>query len=290
MEKTNLHRVYIGILILIVLLTTAYLAWLGFAYYSLSLEERFFNPDHPALKPSGSLGHGFGIFGSLLIVLGVGMYMLRKRIRKFSRIGILKHWLEFHIFLCVLGPILVLYHSAFKFGGLVAVSFWSMVAVVASGVIGRYIYLQIPRTIEGDEMNLNEINQIKNALNEQLIKDYHLEDEALDRIMTAVKMRPDRSGKSMVRRSIAKFMFERKTIKEVKAILRQQNISGKSFHQVIGLITDEINLNRKIDRLITMQNLFKYWHVAHLPFAILMLIVMIIHVVVTITFGARWIF
>jgi hypothetical protein len=39
-----------------------------------------------------------------------------------------------------------------------------------------------------------------------------------------------------------------------------------------------------------MKNIFKYWHVAHLPFAIVMLTIMVIHVVVTIVFGYKWIF
>jgi len=231
-----------------------------------------------------------GILGSLLMLVGVSTYMLRKRISKFSRIGVLKYWLEFHIFLCTLGPIFVLYHTAFKFGGLVAVSFWSMVAVVLSGVIGRYIYLQIPRTIEGREMNLNEINQIKDELNNKLITVYNIDEQALQEILNAVKMRPDRSGNSMMARSIAKFKFERKTIREVKKILRHNKVVGKVYNEVIKLIQDEINLNRKIDRLISMQSLFKYWHVAHLPFALLMLIIMLIHVGVAITFGAHWIF
>lgn len=290
MKLSNIHRIYLGTLSLIVFFITFYLAYIGYGYYSLGIEDRFFHPDYQALKSSGELGHGFGIIGSMMIILGVALYMLRKRIRKFSRVGILKYWLEFHIFLCVLGPILVLYHTAFKFGGLVAISFWSMVAVVVSGVIGRYIYLQIPRTIEGQEMNLNEINQIKDALNKQLSIVYNLNESIQDAIMQAVKKRPDRSGNSMFKRSIAKYVFERKTIREVRTILKQQNISGKSSNQVIRLIKNEISLNRKIDRLITMQNLFKYWHVAHLPFAILMLIIMVIHVVVTLTLGYRWIF
>jgi hypothetical protein len=165
-----------------------------------------------------------------------------------------------------------------------------MVAVVASGVIGRYIYLQIPRTIEGDELNLNEIDHMKDELNQQLTEGYNLDEIVLEVVLQAVKKRPDRLGGNMVQRSIAKFKFERKTIKDIKETLEDNGIGGKNFKQVIRLIKAEINLNRKIDRLITMQNLFKYWHVAHLPFAILMLIVMIIHVVVTITFGARWIF
>ncbi len=290
MGAISIHRIYIGFLILVVVLATSFLAYQGYSYYSLGVENRFFHPDHQTLKPSGFLGHTLGIFGSLMMLVGVSTYMLRKRVSKFSRLGILKYWLEFHIFLCTLGPILVLYHTAFKFGGLVAVSFWSMVAVVLSGVIGRYIYLQIPRTIEGREMNLSEINQIKDELNKKLITAYNIEKKALEDILNAVKERPDRSGNSMLARSIAKYKFERRTLREVKEILRNHNVFGKGYKEVIRLIKDEISLNRKIDRLISMQNLFKYWHVAHLPFALLMLIIMLIHVGVAITFGAHWIF
>ena len=290
MGGISIHRIYIGILILVVVLVTLFLAYQGYSYYSLGVENRFFHPDHQTLKPSGFMGHTLGILGSFLMLVGVATYMLRKRVSKFSRIGVLKYWLEFHIFLCTLGPILVLYHTAFKFGGLVAISFWSMVAVVLSGVIGRYIYLQIPRTIEGREMNLNEINQIKDELNKKLVTVYHIEEMALEDILNAVKKRPDRSGNSMLARSIAKYKFESQTISDVKEILKHNNINGKGYNEVIRLIKDEISLNRKIDRLISMQNLFKYWHVAHLPFALLMLIIMLIHVGVAITFGAHWIF
>jgi len=290
MGGISIHRIYIGILILVVVLVTSFLAYQGYSYYSLGVENRFFHPDHQTLKPSGFMGHTLGILGSFLMLVGVATYMLRKRVGKFSRIGVLKYWLEFHIFLCTLGPILVLYHTAFKFGGLVAVSFWSMVAVVLSGVIGRYIYLQIPRTIEGREMNLNEINQIKDELNKKLVTVYHIEEMALEDILNAVKKRPDRTGSSMLARSIAKYKFERRTVSEVKEILKHNNINGKGYKEVIRLIKDEISLNRKIDRLISMQNLFKYWHVAHFPFALLMLIIMLIHVGVAITFGAHWIF
>jgi hypothetical protein len=56
------------------------------------------------------------------------------------------------------------------------------------------------------------------------------------------------------------------------------------------MVRNDIKLNRRIDRLEYMQNLFRYWHVAHLPFALVMLIIMIVHVGVTILFGYRWIF
>ena len=63
-----------------------------------------------------------------------------------------------------------------------------------------------------------------------------------------------------------------------------------SVKQIVSLVKKDISLNRKIERLITMQKLFNYWHVAHLPFALVMLIIMVIHVAVTIVFGYKWIF
>lgn len=288
--RITIHRVYVALLFIVVISATLYLFNQGYSYYSLSIDQRFFHSEHQSLKPSGHIGHGLGIIGSFMMLLGVATYMLRKRVKRFSRLGILKYWLEFHIFLCTLGPIFILYHTSFKFGGLVAVSFWSMVAVVLSGVVGRYIYIQIPRTIEGREMNLNEINQIKDELRQKLVTGSGMEENTLEEILQAVKMRPDRSGENMLNRTIDKFKFERKTKRNVKQILLQHQISGKNYHEILGIVSEEIKLNRKIDRLISMQNFFKYWHIAHLPFALLMLIIMLIHIGVSIAFGAHWIF
>ncbi len=107
------HRLYIVLLSLVIIASLIFLFWQGREYYNVPLEERYFHNDHQSLKPSGIMGHGLGIIGSLLILIGVISYMLRKRYRPLFRYGSVKHWLEFHIFLCTLGPILILFHTAF---------------------------------------------------------------------------------------------------------------------------------------------------------------------------------
>src|SRR5512133_125114 len=161
LKDSTIHQIIISVLVLVVLSVVSIMLFLGYDYYSTPLQERHFHELNKTFKASGLVGHGLGITGSFLIIFGVFSYMLRKRVRILSRIGVLKHWLEFHIFLCTLGPFLILFHTAFKFGGLVAVSFWSMVAVFLSGIIGRYIYLQIPHSIEGRELSLSEIEDQK---------------------------------------------------------------------------------------------------------------------------------
>ncbi len=284
------HKIYIGILSLIVLFTLVTLSYTGYQYYNTSLEERFFRPDNNLLKPSGAVGHGLGIFGTLIIIIGVAIYMGRKRFRWMLRMGKLANWLEFHIFLCTLGPIMVLFHTAFKFGGIVAVSFWSMVAVFLSGVIGRFIYIQIPRTIEGRELSLNEVKDMKSDIGSLLQKNYDLNEESYRDILESTKRKVEVFHSNTFVRYLKKVNADSKAVRNVKSVLKQNKLSQTETKQVLKLVKNEISLNRKIDRLSTMQNLFKYWHVAHLPFAIVMLIIMIIHVSVTIVFGYRWIF
>ncbi len=285
-----MRTVYRSIMVFMVFFCLFYLLAKGYSYYRLGIEDRFYHASHQLLKPSGLVGHGLGIIGSLMMLVGVSLYMVRKRIRRFSRVGILKYWLEFHIFLCSFGPLLVLFHTAFKFGGIVSVSFWCMVAVVISGIIGRYIYLQIPRSLEGREYSLAELEHKKEDFNRILIEKYQLNPEFAGRILAVVKARPNRAKGNSMLRFVQKFRFELKLVAELKQQLKKQQLTGGTRHELMRLIRYEISLNRKIDRLMTMQNLFRYWHVAHLPFALIMLLIMLIHIGVALAFGYQWIF
>jgi hypothetical protein len=284
------HRIYLSILVAIVLITSILIIYKGISYYNLSMEERVYHPDHAQLKPSGSLGHGLGIIGSLFMIIGMVSYMARKRYRFLSRVGLLKHWLEFHIFLCTLGPILVLFHTAYKFGGLVAISFWSMVAVFLSGIIGRFIYLQIPHAIDGHELSLNEVKGMKADIAGIIRNNYKLDDVSYNILSESIKKKVEIYRKNPVIRYFKKYLDDRKSINSVRRVLKTAKLPQPESRKVLALVKDDILLNRRIERLDTMQNLFKYWHVAHLPFALVMLIIMIIHVAVTMVFGYRWIF
>ena len=91
------HNEFHGILV------TLLLGINGYQYYYTPIENRVFLPQHALLKPSGLIGHGVGVLGSLMMIVGVAVYMVRKRIRIFFKLGYLKSWLELHIFLCSVG-------------------------------------------------------------------------------------------------------------------------------------------------------------------------------------------
>lgn len=284
------HRLYITILVSIVVFTAIFLTFAGMSYYTTSIEERFYHSDHANFKPSGVLGHGLGIFGTLLILIGVFSYIARKRYKFLARFGRLKYWLEFHIFLCSLGPVMILFHTAFKFGGIVSISFWSMLAVVLSGIIGRFIYIQIPRTIEGRELSLNEVKEMKGNVGEILKGAYQLDEPSYNALLESTKVKARAAEGNLLTKMVSNYFEDKRTLRDVKRILRSNNLPNTHVNKISRIIKSEMSLNNRIERLLTMQKLFKYWHVAHLPFAIIMLIIMVIHVMVTLAFGYRWIF
>lgn len=288
--NSTTHRIYISTLVGINLVVLVFLLYKGLSYYSTPVVERFYHNDHVQLKPSGSIGHGYGIIGTLLILIGVFSYIARKKMKSMAGFGRLKYWLEFHIFLCTLGPMLVLFHTAFKFGGLVSVSFWSMVAVVASGVIGRFIYIQIPRTIEGRELSLAEANALKRNMGEILISEHHLEKSLVAQLVGTLETSPYGQKSNKASGAMKGWNLINKQMTSARKILKSAGLPSKDEKSLLKLLKQEIQLQQKIDRLQFMQKIFRYWHVAHLPFAFIMLIIMVIHVVITLMFGYRWIF
>ncbi|WP_297097765.1 hypothetical protein [uncultured Draconibacterium sp.] len=284
------HSLYLLTLVSITIFVFVFLLVYGADYYVSAIGERHFHEQDALLRPTGLIGHGLGIIGATFMVVGVFGYMARKRFKFLSRLGVLKYWLEFHIFLCTLGPIMVLFHTSFKFGGIVAVSFWSMVAVVISGVIGRVIYLQIPRTIEGREMSLNELNKMETELWAQFSNGNEALSAGLQKVNTALKTQSYREEGNYVKRLANRLRFERSLITELRKELKEKGFKGKNYRKAIKILKSKIIMNRRIAWLSTMQQLMRYWHVAHLPFALIMLVIMLVHIVVALLFGYTWIF
>jgi len=285
------HALYTLLLSASFLFATTVIGVRGCAYYATPLDERPFHEQYDRLKPTGIEGHGYGIVGSLMLIVGVGMYSARKRIRAFSHWGKISNYLEFHIFLCLTGPMLIVYHSTFKLGGLVAVSFWSMVAVVASGVVGRYLYVQIPRGIRGNELSVAELEQENKQMGEMLQTQYRLHPVYL-RTVDAMAL-PSRPPSSMSPLEVLDFFFVQSLTRRRKLRRAFQELKHSVDPAILGnvrrLVRRRITLMRRIAFLGQFRQMFHYWHVVHLPFATIMFVIMFIHVAVAVAFGYAWI-
>lgn len=286
------HSIYVGSFFVVGILSTLLLAVNGYGYYTTPLVDRFFNPQNSLLQPGGLIGEGLGVIGSLMMIVGVAIYMLRKRVRAFLHFGYLKNWLELHIFLCTLGPVFVLFHTSFKFGGIVAVSFWSMTAVVLSGVVGRFLYVRIPKTIQGQILSGRELEDLQKRFSHRLIADYHIDPKLVRMIEDASDY--TRLGKETLINSagfmVRDYVHMRKTIRILGKELKKAGLSRRDIRLAKDTARSRMVTARRIRTLKVMHRLFRHWHIVHLPFAIVMFLIMFVHIGVVFTFGYRWIF
>lgn len=92
-----------------------------------------------------------GYVGAALMLISV-LYAPLRRLRVFRRIASNTMWFDFHMMAGTMGPMFIVLHSALKLDNWVSAAFWSMIIVVISGVIGRYLYTQVPDLLNGREL------------------------------------------------------------------------------------------------------------------------------------------
>lgn len=266
-------------------LTIAGLLYFGAAYYLAPSTKKVRLPLHPVLGQSGSLGHFFGIAGALFMILLL-VYSLRKRLRFMRNWGNLNSWLEVHIFLGLAGPILVFFHSDLKFSGLVGLSFWSMVLVVMSGVVGRYIYQSIPRSMSGMELSGIELEAEEIGLTFELRKLLPRGHPFWTMFDDLEKKRLAALGSGSVARFGSGIRFR---IKLNRALKNARALSSGERRRLSKLIMKRQTLLKRKQFLARTMKVLHYWHLLHIPFVLIMFLILVIHIYVTLRMGYRWI-
>ncbi|MEJ2483532.1 MAG: hypothetical protein P8049_10595 [Gemmatimonadota bacterium] len=280
-----------GALLLAIWVTVAILAvQLGIDYYRLPLADRAFADAHELLKPSGIVGHGYGIAGTAMMAIGVALYSLRKRVSFLANLGGLGNWLQFHIFLCTLGPFLVLLHTTFKFGGIVSIAFWSMAVVVVSGVFGRYVFSRIPKAMDGSFRGLRELEQQGRELEAEIRATGAVPNEQLEEVLAGPSLRAPRGTIDALVLAVRGDLATRAHMMGARRALARGTVSADVRKRVLGLLRTRLALEQQSRLLLPFQRLFSYWHILHLPLAIVLLIVTLVHVTVAFLFGYVWLF
>ena len=283
------HRI---LMILLYSLTAVTVVWIlshGWAYYRLPFTERPHSDLHTAWKAGGTIGHAFGIAGAVLMSMLL-LYIARKHFRFMQDWGNLRHWLDIHIWMGITGPLLVIFHTTFKFGGIVAIAFWSMIAVALSGFLGRYVYLQIPRSLSGVEMNEEQLQGLDDELRHEITDTHGIAPDILARMQEEVMPVSQRRtgfaaiGSWMVQDVRLWFALRRFRTE----LSKYESMDRQGVRRIVDLVRRRALLKRRMRFLKVSQRILHYWHVIHRPFAIVMFIILAIHIVVAALFGYTW--
>ncbi len=239
-----------------------------------------------SIQPNKGLWLPTGIIGSVCFIIMM-LYSIRKRFRFMRALGPIRLWLDTHMFLGIVGAALITAHSTYKFDGLVAISYWSMMIVAVSGLFGRYIYGWIPHQVSGRELEINEIRSTI-ASTDKAIASFTDEEAGSVRYYDQI-FAPQIDKEKSILVSVVKMVSY--DIRNMFRIIRiwfelgfDSRLPAHAKRKIFKLIKRKSVMIRSVNFLSTARRLLHYWHVLHKPLAAIMFLVMFIHIAVYLIF------
>ena len=263
----------------------------GFPYYRLSLADRVRSPLHSLLRPSGVIGQSAGIL-ALLIFCFLWLYPLRKKYRRLAFTGSVARWLDVHILAAIGLPLLLAIHASWRFDGLVGLGYFAMLVVCASGIVGRYLYVRIPRSRSGVASSREEVAIERRTLITEIAAATGLDPFQVERTLS-VESSAGSAGivdtlLHLLSDDIVRWRLTRALRRQLADKRDGHALDPQSIDRVVRLASREISLEQQLRVLDATKRVFGYWHVAHRPFAVTALVAVVIHVAVVVAVGATW--
>jgi len=293
------HRTRVLLSWLAAIAVVLVIAGYGFNYYTLSSLNRPYSPKHDLLKPSGTIGIKLGMFGVFLFFL-IYLYPLRKKWGWLARQGNSRHWLDFHIVLGTVAPVIIAFHATFKFGNIAGMAFWSMLCVTLSGFVGRYLYAQIPRNLNAAELSMKEMLDVENSLRQKLAEQKLTFSSRFESVFD-LPTPADVEHMPMLIALLYMVLIDLKRPFQLSLLRLQATGFGSWLLSLFGLrSTDDVRLEgailiarkqaaltKRILFLSRTQQVFNMWHIIHRPFSYAFALLAIIHIGLALSMGYR---
>lgn len=260
-------------------------AWLVLrdaSYYTLPTADRPYHAGHAVLRSSGGKGLAYGLAGSGLFLLNL-TYLVRKKLVQWKWLGGLRTWIAFHVFSGIVGAALILLHSALLPRSALGIyALLCLAVVVFSGLVGRYIYAHVPRTVEGWEIQSGELRKRLQGYRGQLAA-AGLSADLLDDSQGDV---PER--KSLAARLLGLLAGDRevrRSYRRLRAAVRSHAALRPLAGRLLPLARRYCQDRQRLARYGELRGLMSSWRFLHRWLAVVMIAVVLFHVGVALRFG-----
>ncbi len=244
--------------------------------------------------PYEGAGYYLGIAGGTGMLLQLA-YSSVKRLKFFRRLAASRSLFQMHMVLGLAAPILILYHCNFTWGAKNSnVALTAMLAVVASGLIGRVVYRHIHVGLHGAKANASQMfeyarhlltdieedvggshgqiaSQLANFASLPVFHERSLSRQFISAMVIPFKVRFARlKFNAMIRRTVAENAvrngWSQVELKEHRKLAQRH-------------VRDFLRSFSTASQLAFWERLFSIWHLMHVPLFYLLLLSGVAHVV-----------
>ena len=231
-----------------------------------------------------------GLVGLVGVVV-VMSYPFRKQVYR-KRAGALRYWMLAHAYVGAIAGVMLLFHTGPRTGGLLtSLLYVAFDLTILSGIVGVIAYIVAPRImtrIEGEPLLVEDLEERQKELRSEIRTIYEksdgwLKEELSDRVY------PRFLSWGFLWRQI----WRREELKALLAQARQEFkdrttrlTTDEERDLLISAVEAAVTL-RRIDALLTLHWLLKFWIPMHIAATAIMLGLMLVHIVQVIFFNVR---
>ncbi len=265
--------------------------WAGGDYYFAPSSVLEASPELLKFSPTGFWGQTVGVL-ALVFMISNFLYFLRKESSLLRGVGNIRGWLRFHVFSGLTSAAIVLLHTSLYARNLFAFALYaSLVIVVVTGLIGRYIYGFVPQDPRGRPL----AHAALVSLSERMAKDFGRLFKKLHLTADIVRVldldrRTEYSLPELLWRMLT--VWPRRRIRLILLVRRARaEIPNKKRYAEFRRYAREMyRLRHQMDFLPSLKRLLGIWRSGHAVLAFFMVFLVIAHVVIEFWVGYRWIF
>jgi thioredoxin reductase len=258
-----------------------FLAWKGADYYLLSRPARLRHPLHLLLKSAGPWGHGVGIVATAFMLSNF-LYAVRKRGKALTGFGDIRGWLDFHVFVGAMSPLVIAFHAAFQANNVMATSTaGALLVVMATGVVGRYIFGLVPahggRATELEDLAAT-FERLRAYAAPELAHVGPAAEKLLDRATAPVQA-------SFLLALFLRFPFESASLRLRLRGLRRRFQDRERFEDLRRALLKLTRLRWQLRFYGSLKRLLRGWRVFHASMAVFLVLALSAHIAVSLYLG-----
>ncbi len=267
-------------------------ATLGYGIAALAVIIGWLGRHERHILAESGLGYWLGITGASMMGLLL-LYPIRKHVRMLHRFGSTKSWFQIHIFLGVLGPILILYHSNFALGSINSrVALFSTLLVAISGLAGRYLYAQVHQGLSGSRANLQQLIERARLTADQKQHTSAFVPDLLER-MSRIDRKVLEPPHSLIASALlplhlavktrwARFWLSRYARSQLRIQAKDNaRIAAERVRLervLCRFIGEHLRRVRRVATFGFYERMFSSWHLFHLPFFYILVVATLVHI------------
>jgi|GEM_PF-4539279 len=259
---------------------------IGLPFWRLGDDARRAHPSAELLASSGGFGQLLGLlgFGAMLLTW---VWSVRKLLQRLPDSPPSRPFLAVHIAAGLLAPLFVLEHAGFRFGGLPGVAAAGLLAVTASGVVGRWVYRRLPARVEvvrGDATFGAEL-----LLRSSVGMDPDTPGAPSAAVVEAVDALTSVPFASVNLLGLpAREAALRRARRQTDFALDDAPGPGRVRIAIAAELDSALRARREFHRLEAFRRLLRWWHIVHVALAHAVFVIAALHVGIALRYSGTW--